>query len=176
MSRYRRAWVEGGTYFFTLTIADRSDDLLVRRVDLLRAAYASVQQRLPFETVAICILPDHVHAIWALPEGDAALPLRWSQIKSGFSRCLPISASRSTSKIAKRDKGIWQRRYWEHVIRDEADLERHVDYVHYNPVKHGLVTRVSDWPFSSFHRYVARGTLPMDWGDAYDDAVTNVGE
>jgi putative transposase len=164
MPRYRRARITGGTFFFTVTIADRSDDLLVRHVERLREIYRSVGERYPFETVAICILPDHLHAIWSLPENDADFPLRWSLIKSGFSRGLAGKSLRSTRQAAKREKGLWQRRYWEHAIRDEADLARHVDYIHFNPVKHGLVARVRDWPHSSFHQYVARGELPEDWG------------
>jgi len=108
MSRYRRAKIEGGTFFFTVTLADRASELLVRHVDLLRAAYAFVQERYPFETVAICIRPDHVHAIWTLPDGDTNYSRRWSLIKSRFSRVLPAAATRSPSKMAKRDKGIWQ--------------------------------------------------------------------
>jgi putative transposase len=163
MSRYRRARIEGGTFFFTVTLADRTSDALIAHVDLLRDAYRFVQQRHPFGTTAICVLPDHLHAIWTLPEGDADYAVRWSLIKGRFSRGLP-AGSRSPSKIAKRDKGIWQRRYWEHAIRNDADLERHVDYIHINPVRHGLVARVCDWPHSSFHRYVANGALPRDWG------------
>jgi len=167
MSRYRRAKIDGGTFFFTVTLADRKSDLLVRQIDRLRYAYQVMQQRLPFETVAICILPDHLHALWSLPDGDADFASRWSRFKSAFSRGLAAASVRSTSKIAKREKGIWQRRYWEHAIRDAADFERHVNYIHYNPVKHGLVMRVADWPHSSFHRYVAQGMLPADWaGDA----------
>ena len=164
MSRYRRVKIPGASYFFTVAIADRSDDLLIRHVDLLRDVYAAVQCRLPFETIAICVLPDHLHAVWRLPEGDSNFPLRWSQIKSGFSRKLPAGTLRTPSKIARREKGHWQRRYWEHAVRDEVDLTRHIDYIHYNPVKHGLVSRVRDWPHSSFHAYVERGTLPLDWG------------
>ncbi len=172
MSRYRRAKIEGGAFFFTLALADRSSDLLVREIDRLRCAYKVAQDRLPFETIAICILPDHLHALWLLPEGDADFGSRWSIFKSGFSRGLPVAPSRSRSKIAKRERGIWQRRFWEHAIRDDADLERHVDYIHYNPVKHGLVSCVADWPHSSFHRYVERRILPADWGG---DVVTVAG-
>jgi putative transposase len=128
--------------FFTLALADRRSDLLVRHIERLQRAYAGVEERLPFTTVAICILPDHIHAVWQLPDGDADYASRWSLFKSGFSRGLAPAPTRSPSKIAKREKGIWQRRYWEHAIRDDADLERHVDYIHYNPVKHGLVTRL----------------------------------
>jgi putative transposase len=105
-----------------------------------------------------------MHAIWALPLDDADFSRRWSLIKHDFSRALPENPQRSRSKIARREKGIWQRRYWEHAIRDDADLSRHIDYIHFNPVKHRLVTRACDWPYSSFHRYVAQGFLPADWG------------
>ncbi len=163
MSRYRRLQIQGGAFFFTLALAERGGDLLVRHIERLRRAYAEVENRHPFETFAICILPDHIHALWQLPQGYADYASRLSLFKSGFSRGLPAATTRSLSKIAKREKGIWQRRYWEHAIGNDADLERHVDYIHYNPVKHGLVTRVADWPFSSFHRYVAQGILPGDW-------------
>jgi putative transposase len=114
--------------------------------------------------------------IWSLPSGDSEFAARWNLIKGGFSRGLPATA-RSSSKILKREKGIWQRRYWEHAIRDEQDLRRHVDYIHYNPVKHGLVPRVRDWPYSSFHRYVKQGSLPIDWGgDLCDLPEVSFGE
>lgn len=176
MSRYRRARIEGGTFFFTVTLADRSSDVLVRHIDRLRNMYASAQQRFPFETIAICILPDHLHAIWAMPEGDANFPLRWNIIKGSFSRGLPGNAIRSRSKASKRERGIWQRRYWEHAIRDETDLARHVNYIHFNPVKHGYVTRVCDWPHSSFHRFVELGTLPLDWGGNLAEVAGGFGE
>jgi len=176
MSWYRRVKVKGGTYFFTVTLADRSSELLVERIDLLRRTYGNVQNCLPFKSIAICILPDHLHAIWALPVGDGDFSLRWNLIKGGFSRGLPNAPQRSTSKLAKREKGIWQRRYWEHMIRDDVDLARHVDYIHFNPVKHRLVTRVADWPYSSFHRYVARGELPADWGGDVRNVPGQFGE
>jgi putative transposase len=175
MSRYRRAKIEGGTFFFTVTLADRSSDLLVRGIDRLRRVYRSVQERYPFETVAICILPDHLHAIWSLPSSVANFATRWSLIKGGFSRGLP-AASRSPSKIVRREKGIWQRRYWEHAIRDDADLTRHIDYIHFNPVKHGLVPRVCDWPYSSFHQRVKHGELPADWGGDIREISGSFGE
>jgi putative transposase len=175
MPYYRRARIPGGTYFFTVTLADRAGDLLVRHIDLLRLAYGGAVDRRPFETIAICVLPDHLHAIWTLPEGDLDFPARWSLIKSSFSRSLP-PAPRPKSKVGKREKGIWQRRYWEHVIRDETDLVHHIDYIHWNPVKHGLVPRVLDWPHSSFHRYVAQGTLPPDWGGDAREIAGRFGE
>jgi putative transposase len=177
MSQYLRARVEGGCFFFTVTLANRSSDLLVRRIERLRAAYAAAHKRDPFETIAICVLPDHLHAIWALPQGDADFSRRWSRIKHDFSCGLAANANRSRSKVGKREKGIWQRRYWEHALRDDADLSRHIDYIHFNPMKHGLVSRACDWPHSSFHRYVARGNLPMDWGgDARQVAGMGFGE
>jgi putative transposase len=176
MSRYRRAYVEGGGVFFTVTLADRSSDILVRHIDRFRRIYLSVQERYPSQTIAICVLPDHLHAVWSPPQDDADFSLRWSLIKSGFSRGLPGDMQRSSSKIARRERGIWQRRYWEHAIRDDADLERHVDYIHFNPVKHGHVSQVCDWPHSSFHRYVARGVLPPDWGGRVRETTGAFGE
>lgn len=164
MPQYRRAKTDGCVFFFTVVLADRKSHLLVDEISRLRTSYRLAQQRLPFETLAVCVLPDHLHALWALPAGDADFSTRWSLIKSNFSRGLDPARSRSTSKSIKREKGIWQRRFWEHLIRNDADLERHTDYIHFNPVKHGHVTRVSDWPHSSFHRYVANGQLPADWG------------
>jgi len=163
MPNYRRSRVAGGTWFFTVTLADRRSTLLVEQIDQLRAAYRAAQIRLPFHTNAICVLPDHLHAVWTLPHGDSDYALRWSLIKSQFSRQLSGSA-RCSSHLRKREKGIWQRRYWEHQIRDETDLQRHVDYLHYNPVKHGWCARAADWPYSSFHRFVQQGLLPADWG------------
>jgi putative transposase len=145
MSQYRRARIEGGWFFFTVTLADRTTDLLVRHIDRLRKAYAAARRRDTFERVAICVLPDHLHAVWALPEYAADFSRRWSLIKHNFSCGLPANADRSSSKCGRREKGIWQRRYWEHAIRDEADLVRHIDYIHFNPVKHGLVSRACDW-------------------------------
>jgi putative transposase len=159
-----------------VTLADRSSGLLVQHIDLLRAAYGAAHALYPFETVAIRVLPDHLHAIWTLPSDDANFALRWSLIKSKFSRALPVDAGRTASKIAKRERGIWQRRYWEHAVRDENDLARHIDYIHFNPVRHGHVQRVRDWPHSSFGRYVARGALPADWGGDMKEMPGKFGE
>jgi REP-associated tyrosine transposase len=176
MPQYRRAKISGGTFFFTVAIADRSDDLLIRHIDRLRRIYRAAQERRAFETVAICVLPDHLHALWSLPPGDADFATRWGMIKSGFSRGLADDAPRSSSQLSRRERGLWQRRYWEHAIRDEVDLERHVDYIHFNPVKHGHVTRMCDWPHSSFHRYVEQGLLPSDWGGDMREISGNFGE
>lgn len=113
---------------------------------------------------AIVILPDHLHAIWTLPEHDADFATRWRLIKSAFSRGVPNGERVSASRSERGERGIWQRRYWEHTLRDEADVERHMDYIHFNPVKHRYVTRVADWPHSSFHQMVKLGVYPQDWG------------
>jgi len=161
---YRRSRATGGTFFFTVNLADRRGDLLVTHIEALRAAMRSTRQNHPFEIVAMVVLPDHLHAIWRLPEGDADYPVRWSLIKAGFSRALPTTESISKGRARKRERGIWQRRYWEHQIRDDDDLRRHVDYVHFNPVKHGYVERAIDWPHSSIHRFVREGAVSETWG------------
>ena len=175
MSRYRRSFVPGGTYFFTVNLADRSSRLLVEHIDRLRAAFQTVRTRRPFQAIAVCVLPDHLHTIWRLPEGDADFSGRWSLVKRMFSSGLPMSGMLSPSKAAKREKGIWQRRFWEHQIRDDVDLRWHVDYLHYNPVKHGLVRQVRDWPHSSFHAWVKRGDLPKDWAGEADGGDAEFG-
>jgi len=121
----------------------------------------------------VVILPDHLHALMTLPPCDTAYPMRWRLIKTEFSRALPKGESRSESRVAKRERGIWQRRYWEHTIRNESDYRQHIDYIHWNPVKHGWVERVRDWPHSSFHRFVATGDYPADWcGNNVSDVST----
>lgn len=164
MPNYRRAYIPGGTWFFTVNLLQRhGNDLLVREIHLLRDTVRRVRQRYPFHIDAWVVLPEHMHAIWTLPPGDSDFSTRWRLIKSGFSRVLPKTERRSAVRRSAGERGIWQRHYWEHAIRDEADHGRHVDYVHANPVKHGWVRRVSDWPYSSFHRYLAQGMYPADW-------------
>jgi putative transposase len=139
---------------------------------VLRAAFRYTQARHPFTMEATVVLPDHLHAIWTLPQEDSDFALRWRLIKSAFSRALPASERLSSSRYRKGERGIWQRRYWEHTVRDEDDFERHINYIHYNPVKHGHVTKVSDWPYYSFYRMVRLGVYPADWGgDGQKDAV-----
>ena len=177
MSRYRRSRVGSATYFFTVKIATAGSDLLVDHVAELRTAYSNVIREYPVETIAICILPDHLHAIWRLPADDDDYPSRWRRIKAEFSRSLPSGFVRSDSKVRKGELGIWQRRFWEHRIRDDVDLLNHVHYVHFNPVKHGLVRRVIDWPYSTFHRDVRRGLFPEDWaGEVAPDDEGQFGE
>jgi len=164
MTSYRRSRIAGATYFFTVNLAERSRSLLLDHIALLRDAFRHVRVQHPFAIDAIVVLPDHLHAICTLAPDDSDFALRWRLIKTTFSHGLPRNERRSTSRHAKHERGIWQRRYWEHLIRDEADFSRHVDYIHMNPVKHGLVKHVADWPYSSFHGYVKAGVLPVDWG------------
>jgi len=172
MPNYRRAFIPGGTWFFTVNLLERkNNDLLIREIELLREAVRAVRKRYPFQIDAWVVLPEHMHAIWTLPSGDADFSKRWRLIKSGFSRALPKMEFRSSLRKAANERGIWQRHFWEHSIRDEKDFERHVDYVHVNPLKHGLVGRVIDWPYSSFHRYVENGVYPEYWGGNVDMSV-----
>jgi putative transposase len=163
---YRRAKIAGGTYFFTvvthvrLEIFDCSEN-----VQLLREIIRHVKSRYPFTIDAIVVLPDHLHCIWTLPKGDADFSTRWRLIKSNFSRQVRIAGRPdSVRRWEKNDSHkVWQNRFWEHCIRNEDDFERHFDYVHYNPVKHGLVDSPRDWKYSSFQRYVQRGVLDLNW-------------
>jgi putative transposase len=166
MPNYRRAWVPGGTYFFTVAIAERSTSLLVDRIDDLRAAFRAAHAARPFVIDAIVILPDHLHCLWTLPVGDADYSVRWAHIKTAFSRRVPKLERLRASRVMKRERGLWQRRYWEHLVRDEDDFRHHVDYIHFNPVRHGLVVSARDWPYSSFHRFVRDGRYPMEWGQS----------
>jgi putative transposase len=175
MVRYRRNRVQGGTYFFTVTLGQRQSTALVDHVSALRAAFRVARQERPFTIDAIVILPDHLHAILTLPQGDADFAGRWRRVKGYFSTRL-LAAGVSIERHANGELALWQRRYWEHTIRDEADFVRHVDYVHYNPVKHHLVTRVCDWPHSSFHLYVRRGLLPEDWAGEVNEDPSGYGE
>jgi putative transposase len=168
MSDYRRLWVPGGTYFFTVNLADRSRRLLVDNIDALRMGVAAVRVAHPFETVAWCVLPDHLHVVWTLPPGDDDFATRWMLIKAQFSRRVENGERLSASRRKHHERGIWQRRYWEHLIRDERDLQNHIDYIHFNPVKHGWAQRPGDWPYSSFHRFVLEGVLPADWAGSPD--------
>jgi len=162
MTAYRRFRRFGGTYFFTLVLADRRAPHLIDRIDTLRAAYAETLRDRPVRTDAIVILPDHLHAIWTLPDGDSDFSTRWRLIKSRFVRQTGLFGPRSASKRKKAERGLWQRRFWEHTIRDQADMALHLRYCWLNPVKHGLVTRAVDWPWSSLHRDIRRGLVDPD--------------
>jgi len=163
MPDYRRNRIPGGTYFFTVNLLERSSSVLVNHIDALRDAVRMVRVRHSFHIDAWVVLPDHMHAIWTLPDGDSDYSGRWKAIKIAFTKALPKTEGISPVRAARGERGIWQRRFWEHTIRDEEDYSAHMDYVHINPVKHGLVSHVRDWPHSSFHRCVSRGVYAPDW-------------
>ena len=168
MANYKRVKIAGGTYFFTVNTYDRQPLLIADIVrKSLREAIISTRKTLPFKIDAWVLLPDHLHAIWTLPAKDANFSARWAMIKQYTSRpCRHLWDDRkvSNSRRTRQESGLWQRRFWEHLIRDDGDYEKHFDYIHWNPVKHGYVTRVIDWPYSSFHRYVREEVCPPDWG------------
>ena len=166
MRTYLRDRTPGGCYFFTVNLADRQRHTLVEHVDALRDAFRRTLADHPVRVDAIVVLPDHLHCLWQLPPGDAAYPSRWRSIKARFAEQVANDVSPSASRLRKGERGVWQRRYWEHRIRDDADYARHLDYIHYNPVKHGHVAMARDWPYSSFRRWVARGMYAEDWGAA----------
>jgi len=167
--RYRRANIPGACYFFTVNLAERKSGLLVEHIEKLRESVRRVQTAHPFVIDAMVVMPDHLHSLWTLPQGDRDFSTRWGLIKAGFSRQLAPSERLSASRKSKGERGIWQRRFWEHLIRDDLDFARHVDYIHYNPVKHGYVQRPADWPFSSIHRYVDHNIVDENWacGDGF---------
>jgi len=176
MVLYRRNRVVGGTYFFTVTLRDRSSALLVECIDELRAAFRDAKRARPFRIEAMVVLPEHLHAIWTLPRDDDDYSGRWRVIKARFTRSLAESGVGIRCN-PKGEYDLWQRRFWEHTLRDEADLRRHVEYIHFNPVKHGWVTQVRDWPYSTFHRYVRAGIYPLDWaGDSLAIEASGFGE
>ena len=167
MRTYVRARVEGGTYFFTVNLAERHDNtLLVDGIDALKAAFRRTRQDHPFAMPAYVVLPEHLHCLWQLPPGDDDFPTRWRLIKSRFSRSLAKSERRSPSRLRNSERGIWQRRYWEQLVRDPDHFQRCLDYIHYNPIKHGHAARALDWPHSSFGYWAAKGVYPMDWAAA----------
>ncbi|QIM68389.1 REP-associated tyrosine transposase [Basfia succiniciproducens] len=169
MPNYRRDFTTGGLYFFTVVLKDRSQDYLIKYINEFRQAYKITQERYPFETVAICILPDHFHLLMQLPENDSNYSVRIGFLKSQFSKLLPLQCRKVSESDQKQgDAGIWQRRFWEHLIRNDEDLANHWDYIYYNPVKHGYVQYVKEWQFSSFHRDVDKGIYPEDWGGCPD--------
>ena len=164
MPDYRRYRLPGGTYFFTVNLLQRyPNDLLVRHIDILRSEVRAVREKRPFVIDAWVVLPDHLHCVWTLPPGDDDFTNRWRLIKQGFSKALHITERRSAVRMARGERGIWQRRFWEHAIRNETDYAAHIDYCHINPFKHGYVQRVADWSYSTFHRDVERGIYPLDW-------------
>ena len=165
MPDYRRNRVSGGTFFFTVNLLDRRSDLLVRHIDAPRAAVRRVRAGAPFDIDASVVLPDHMHCLWTLLQGDTDFSGRWRAIKIAFAKSLPSVEPRSAVMTRRGERGIWQRRYWEHTIRDDRDFAVHFDYIHFNPVKHGLVKHPADWRHSTFRRCVANGLYPLGWAD-----------
>ena len=157
MSFYRRLHLPGATYFFTLNLSRRGEDALVRHIDVLRQAFRVTAAEHPLHCDAMVVLPDHLHAVWTLPPGDADFSIRWRKLKARFTHWSGLSGPTSPSKVRKRESGLWQRRFWEHAIRDEADYAAHVGYCLWDPVKHGLVRQAEDWPYSSIHRDTRAG-------------------
>lgn len=165
--QYHRAFVPGGQYFFTVVTESRQNFLTNDvTVDLLRQAFRQVMLKRPFTIDAAVILPDHLHCIWTLPTDDQDFSTRWRLIKTWFTKHYQLESSLkpNAARIKKQQQALWQHRFWEHVLRDEHDYENHVNYIHFNPVKHGYTSRPSEWRYSSFHRFVKQGILPWDWG------------
>ena len=166
MVNYRRSRVAGGSYFFTVNLRNRQSTVLIDHIEVLRKSFEKLKERHPLRIDAVVILPEHLHTIWTLAEDDMHYPVRWQYLKSHFTRAL-LKKGVGLSKNHNGEYNLWQRRYWEHVIRDEVDMQKHIEYIHYNPVKHGLVGRVKDWPHSSFHRYVEKRLVDVNWGTNY---------
>jgi REP-associated tyrosine transposase len=175
MPNYRRAFAPGGRWFFTANLLNRRSGLLTKEIAALREATRRTRDRHPFRIDAFVVLPDHIHTIWTLPTDDADFSTRRRLIKVEFSKSIPRTEHLSKVRRARGERGIWQRRFWEHLIRDDEDYRRHVEYCYINPVKHGLVRRVCDWPFSSFHRDVEAGLFPRDWAGEFDE-ISEFGE
>ena len=175
MPDYRRNRVPGGTYFFTVNLRDRHSNLLVIEIAALRHAVRAELARRPFHIDAWVVLPDHMHCQWTLPEGDTDFSGRMREIKAGFTHRIAHERERKIGTLRQRESGIWQRRFWEHTIRDDRDYATHMDYIHFNPVKHGLVAEPHAWEYSSFHRCVAAGLYPAKWDGPGANAI-NAGE
>ena len=166
MVQYRRSKTPGASYFFTVNLHNRSKGYLTDHSHYLRQAFYEARKIHQFKIVAIAILPDHLHTILQLQQIDYHYPKIWQTIKSRFTRAL-VKEGVALQKNAKGEYNLWQRRYWEHQIRDETDMQHHIEYIHYNPVKHGHINQVKDWPHSSFHQYVKQDIFPKDWGGEY---------
>lgn len=164
MPRYKRIYQDGGVYFFTVNLQNRKSNLLIQRIDELRKAIRKVKNKHPFIIHAWVILPEHMHCIWELPKNNYDYSMRWRLIKTHFSRSVPNDEPRSIVRSRRKERGIWQYRFWEHLIRDETDFINHINYIHYNPVKHGYVDNVKDWKYSSFHKHLKSGVYQQDWG------------
>jgi putative transposase len=168
MPEYRRPYIPGGSYFLTLVAYNRNPLFQVpENISRLRAAIKTVKSERPFEIAGAVVLPDHQHFIWTLPPGDTAYSMRVGRLKALFTKSLPAEQRSAqalpNSHRKRRESGVWQRRFWEHALRDEEDFQRHLDYIHYNPVKHGYAQCPHSWPFSSFHQWVQKGAYTANW-------------
>ena len=176
--QYRRDYTKGASYFFTLVTFLRKPLFnQPEKVANLRRAFSEEMARRPFYIDAIVIMPDHIHAIWTLPFNDADYSIRWRNIKRSFTLAIPQDQRPkvSNSRQHKQEQAIWQRRFWEHRLRDEKDFNQHIDYIHYNPVKHGVVSRPVDWQYSSIHRYIRNKIISAEWGNNPISLFDNVG-
>ena len=165
--RYRRPPLKGGTFFFTVVTHDRRPFLCEpKSIAVLRESFRKVMAAHPFTIDAIVIMPDHIHAVWTLPAEDGDFPVRWSLIKSGFTRTCDdtCKGTSSPSRVARKQQAVWQHRFWDHIIRNQDDMNRHLDYIHFNPMKHGLAARPVDYPYSSYSDFVSKGYYQPDWG------------
>ena len=190
MPNYKRNFLPGGTFFFTVVTHERSPWLCTEKArNALRMAIGEVRAKRPFTIAAWVLLPDHLHCLWELPEDDHDFSIRWRLIKTRVSRqcadlcekvgCVSDSvthqnstAHQNISRSRRGESNLWQRRFWEHTIRDERDYAAHCDYIHYNPVKHGLSKSPADWPYSTFHRFVEQRIYPIDWGAGVEPKIT----
>ena len=170
MPNYRRIRMKGGCYFFTVVTESRQH-ILTSNIELLRYAFRKAMVKYPFRIDGFVVLPDHLHCIWTLPDHDDDYAIRWRLIKNYFSRGLKKGEYVESNRCKRGGRGIWQRRFWEHLIQHEKDYQRHLDYIHYNPVKHGYVARPGDWPYTSFHKCVRRGLYEMDWASPVDSRM-----
>jgi len=179
MAEYRRVYVPGGTYFLTVVTYQRYPFFRdPNAVDLFRRVWVKTQKDLPFESIGCVLLHDHFHCLWGLPAGDNRYSVRIKKIKERFTSdwlsqggCEVLVTS---SQKGRGNRGVWQKRFWEHTIRDERDFEMHLDYIHFNPVKHGYCKRASEWPYSTFHRYVATGYYPSHWGSTCPEHIKKI--
>ncbi|WP_133512989.1 REP-associated tyrosine transposase [Candidatus Thiosymbion oneisti] len=184
MTSWRRVYQPGGTVFFTLVTEGRAPILTTsdgRRI--LRSVMSACRERWPFKIPATVLLPDHLHTIWTLPDGDSDYSTRWAWLKKEFTKAWLESGGTeqviSLSRRSNRRRGVLQRRFWEHTIRDERDFQRHLNYIHYNPVRHGYADCAVKWPWSSFHRYLRNGMYTAEWGCTelcFTDIEHTVGE
>ena len=172
MPNYRRNRVDGGCFFFTLNLLERhNNQLLTQNIHILRDVVKRIQKKHPFHIDGWVILHEHMHFIWTLPPDDSDYSTRIRLLKTLFTKEIPRTERRSDVRVKNNERGIWQRRFWEHTIRDESDYAAHMDYLHYNPVKHGLVANVVDWPYSTFHKLVKSDVYSRDWGRCNENVM-----